>query len=137
MCKTTKGVIILRYMSEDEFNLRLKKIQNKNITKERRAKLNEEKRKYWPKLHLPSTSKLVLLVVFLLCIEIIAFCQYAMIVLGDTSAMYVLIGIPTTLVPIVLGYYNKSKAENSKDGITYEMAMLEKTNENTNDEAKG
>lgn len=114
------------YMSEKEFNSRLKKIQDKNIEKERKRKLREEKLKYFPKFKLPSTSKLVLFAVFLLCIEIIIFCQYAMIVLGDTSALYVLIGVPVSLVPVVLGYYNKSKAENSKDGITYDLAMLEK-----------
>lgn len=113
-------------MSEKEFNSRLKKIQDKNIEKERKRKLREEKLKYFPKFKLPSTSKLVLFAVFLLCIEIIIFCQYAMIVLGDTSALYVLIGVPVSLVPVVLGYYNKSKAENSKDGITYDLAMLEK-----------
>jgi hypothetical protein len=53
-----------------------------------------------------------------------------MIVLGDTSAMYVLISVPTTLVPTVLAYYWKSRSENSKDGITYEMAMLDRAQEN-------
>lgn len=130
------------YMSEREYNSRLKKIQDKNITKERKAKLKAEKRKHWPKFKLPSTSKLVLLIVFLLCIEIVIFCEYAMIVLGDASAMYVLIGIPTTLVPVILGYYNKSKAENSKDGITYDLAMLkmeqqDMSGDEATEEAKG
>ena len=117
-------------MSENEFNLRLRKIQDRNITKERKIKLKEEKRKYRHKFKMPSTSKLVLFMVFLLCIEIIAFCQYAMIMLGDTSAMYVLIGVPTTLVPTVLAYYWKSRSENSKNGITYEIAMLDRAQEN-------
>ena len=128
------------YMSEEIFNYRLKKIQDKNLSKERKEILKAEKRKYARKLKLPSTSKLVLLIVFLLCIEIVGFCQYAMIALGDASAMYVMIGVPTTLVPVVLAYYWKSKAENSKDGITYDMAMLDKMTENTSvftDESKG
>lgn len=116
-------------MSEKEFNSRLKKIQDKNIEKERKRKLREEKLKYFPKFKLPSTSKLVLFAVFLLCIEIIIFCQYTMIELGDASAMYVLIGVPVSLVPVVLGYYSKSKAENSKDGITYDLAMFDKIHE--------
>lgn len=134
------AAIILRYMSEEKFNYRLKKIQNKNLSKERKAILKAEKRKCARKLKLPSTSKLVLLIVFLLCIEIVGFCQYAMIALGDASAMYVMIGVPTTLVPVVLAYYWKSKAENSKDGITYDMAMLDRSLEDTNtiiDEPKG
>lgn len=44
---------------------------------------------------------------------------------GDLSAMYALIGIPATIIPIVLGYYSKSKAENTAGGITYDMAMME------------
>ena len=39
--------------------------------------------------------------------------------------MYALIGIPATIIPIVLGYYSKSKAENTAGGITYDMAMME------------
>ena len=48
---------------------------------------------------------------------------------GDMSAMYALISVPVTLVPIVLGYLIKSKAENTQHGITYEIAMLEKQQE--------
>lgn len=113
-------------MSEKEFNARLKDIQEKNKSKERKRKLKAEKSKYKTKRKLPSTSKIVLFVVFLLCIEIIIFSEYAMIILEDASAMYVLIGVPTTLVPTIVAYYHKSRAENTKGGITYDMAMLEK-----------
>ena len=114
------------HISEKEFNSRLKEIQEKNKSKERKKILKAEKSKYTTKHKLPSTSKIVLLAVFLLCIEIIVFSEYAMIVLADASAMYVLIGIPATLVPTIIAYYQKSKAENTKGGITYDMAMLEK-----------
>lgn len=77
------------------------------------------------KKKLPSTSKLVLLIVFLMCIEILIFSQYAMLKLGDISAMYTLIGVPVALVPVCLGYFWKSKHENTASGITYEMAMRE------------
>lgn len=70
-----------------------------------------------------STSKLILLGMILLCLQIVFFCEYAMLTLGDTSAMYVLIGIPAALAPIVWGYYSKSKAENVAGGIVYESAM--------------
>lgn len=60
-----------------------------------------------------------------MCLEIIVFCQYAMLEFGDTSALYALIGIPAVLVPTIWGYYSKSKAENTAGGITYDMAMLE------------
>ena len=70
-----------------------------------------------------STSKLILLGMILLCLQIVFFCEYAMLTLGDASAMYVLIGIPAALAPIVWGYYSKSKAENVAGGIVYESAM--------------
>jgi hypothetical protein len=119
-------VIYLSYISEKEFNSRLKTIRVQNASKKRKEMLKAEKDKYKPKFKLPSTSKLVLLGVILLCIEIVIFCEYVMIVLGDTSAMYALIGIPATLVPIVWGYYSKSKAENTAGGIVYETAIQSK-----------
>lgn len=91
--------------------------------------MNKEKCKTKKKSKLPSTSKLVLFIVFLLCVEIILFAQYAMLKLADISAMYVLIGVPVSLVPIVLGYYWKSKNENTAGGITYDIAMKEKESE--------
>lgn len=113
-------------MSKEKYEVALQKIKKRNESRERKRKLKEEKRKYWPKFKLPSTSKIVLMAVFLLCIEIVLYCEYAMIVLGDASAMYVLIGVPTTLVPTVLAYYKKSQKENTLGGITYDMAMLER-----------
>lgn len=110
-------------MTEEKFQKELKKIQLKNKEIEYRNKLKVEKNKYKRKFKLPSTSKLVLLVVFIMCVEILAFSQYAMIVTGDTSAMYTLIGVPVTLVPTVISYYWKSKAENTIGGITFETAM--------------
>lgn len=73
-----------------------------------------------------STSKIILFVVFLICIEILIFCEIMMDKYGDMSAMYALISVPVTLVPIVIGYLIKSRAENTSGGITYEIAMLEK-----------
>ena len=103
----------------------MKKIKNKNASKERKRKLKEENNKCKYKRKFPSTSKIVLFAVFLLCIEIIVFSEYAMIALADASAMYVLIGVPATLVPTIIAYYQKSRIENTKGGITYDMAMLE------------
>ena len=114
------------YITKDEYEKRLKQIQAKNLHKLRKRKLHQERRKYNIRLKLPSTSKLVLMGVFLICIEILVFAEYAMISLGDTSAMYALIGVPAALIPICLGYYNKAKAENTIGGITYEQAFAQK-----------
>lgn len=72
-----------------------------------------------------TTSKIALWCVILICIQIIIFAEYAMLITEDLSSMYVLIGIPAALAPTMLGYLSKSKAENSVGGITYDMAMRE------------
>ena len=126
----------MSYMTQEDYESKLRKIKIDNKSRERKYKLREEKRKYKSKFgfKLPSTSKLVLMVVFLICIEILIFSQYAMIKTGDISAMYTLIGVPVALVPVCLGYYWKSKHENTASGIVYEttMAQLNQQNENTN-----
>lgn len=120
-------------MTEKEYQAKLKKIQTDNLHKKRKAKLKEEKTKYKHKF--PSTSKLVLLGVILLCLEIVVFCEYAMVHLGDVSALYALIGIPVAIAPTVVSYYMKSKAENTEGGIVYESAMAEIQKSQGNDSA--
>lgn len=126
----------MRGISEKEYNLRMKQIQRENEAKERARKLKEEKRKGKPKRKLPSTSKLILLGMILLCVQIVIFCEYAMMTLYDASSLYVLIGIPAALAPIIWGYYSKSKAENTVGGIVYDTAMAEMQmkNETVSDE---
>ncbi len=113
----------MKYISDKEYESRMKKIKLENMSKERLKKLKQEEDKYKPKFKLPSTSKLVLLGVILLCVQIVLFCEYAMLKLCDASSMYVLVGIPVALVPVIWGYYSKSKAENTTGGIIYETAM--------------
>lgn len=119
----------MKYISEKEYDSYLKKIQAKNKSKERLLNLKKEKNKFKPKL--PSTSKLILLGVILLCLEIVIFCEYIILTTYTTDAMYALIGIPATLIPIVWSYYSKSKAENTVGGIVYETAMKEQQNNDT------
>ena len=125
------------FISEKEYEARMKKIKDSNASKERKRKLKEEKRKNMPKLKLPSTSKLILIGAVLLCLEIVIFCEYAMIILGDTSAMYVLIGIPATLIPIIWGYYSKAKAENTVGGIVFEKTMMQMNQINDAEDMSG
>ena len=112
-------------LTQEEFEKKLAEIQEKNKQKEYRRLLREERKKSRAKFKLPSTSKLILLVAFLLCLEIIIFCEYMMIKTGDLSSLYSMIGVASALIPLCLGYYFKSKAENTAGGITYDMAMLE------------
>lgn len=118
-------------LTQKEFEKKLTEIQEKNKQKEYRRLLREERKKSRTKIKFPSTSKLILLVAFLLCLEIIIFCEYMMVKTGDLSSLYAMIGIASALIPLCLGYYFKSKAENTAGGITYDMAMLE-ANQNLN-----
>ena len=113
----------MAYMTKNQYDSKLAKIQRKNETKERKRKLREERMKYWPKFVLPSTSKIVLIVSALLCLEILIFCQYMIVVTGDTNALYAMVGALFTFMGIVLGYFVKSTKENTKDGITFEATM--------------
>jgi hypothetical protein len=122
-------------MSELEYDIEMKRIKRENSSRRRIQKLQEEKNKLKKKHKLPPTSKLVLLVVFALSIQIIAFVEFVMLKYGDFSAAYALIGIPVTIVPTILGYYHKSKAENTQGGIIYEKAMME--NDEDDDESVG
>lgn len=128
-----KEVMKMRYLTDKQYKNRLKKIQLKNQQKEKRKKLHEEKNKFKHKLKLPATSKLLLIGAVLLCLEIVIFCEYVMLKLQDSSSMYVLIGIPASLIPIILGYFYKSKAENTSGGIVFETAMSQMT-ETANEE---
>lgn len=69
------------------------------------------------------TSKLVLWVVFIICIEILLYTQVVVLILRDSNTLYTLVGVPVTLVPITLGYYWKARSQNTKGGITYDTAM--------------
>lgn len=115
----------MAYMTKNQYDFKLEKIQKKNEDIEYRRKLRKEKRKYWPKFKLPSTSKIVLLVAALLCVEILVFCQYMILTTGDTNALYAMVGALVSFVPIILGYYVKSMKENTRDGITFETAMAQ------------
>ena len=90
-----------------------------------KKELREAKRRF-PKLKKPNTSKLIVFVVFLICLQILWFSEHMVVVTGDTSYMYVLIGIPAALIPTVISYYNKAKAENLADsGYVYETRMAQ------------
>lgn len=111
------------YLSEQEYEKKLSRIRARNESAERKHLLKNERSKYSRKLRLPSTSKLLLWTAVLLCVEVLVFCEYMCLSTGDTSFLYSLASIPTTLVPTILGYYNKSKSENTVGGIVFETAI--------------
>lgn len=113
------------YMTKNQYDSKLAKIQKRNESIERHRKLREERMKYFPRFVLPSTSKIVLMVSAVLCLEILAFCQYMIVVTGDTNALYAMVGALFTFMAVVLGYFVKSTKENTVGGITYESAMAQ------------
>lgn len=116
-------------MTSREYELELKKIKAKNhqIEMKRNLKAAKIKRFNIPKI---STSKLILIAVLLLNLQIIHFVEKAIMTYGDLSALYALIAIPATLVPTIWAYYSKAKAENLADsGFIYEARMAELNNQ--------
>ena len=114
------------YMTKNQFDAEMVKTKRKNETIEYKRKLREERRKYWPKFVLPSTSKIVLIVAAILCVEILFFCQYMILLTGDTNALYAMVGTIATLASVILGYFVKSTKENTAGGLVFESAMAEK-----------
>lgn len=113
-------------MTKSQFDTKLAKAKKRNEGIEYRRRLREERMKYWPKFVLPSTSKIVLIVAALLCVEILFFCQYMIVITGDTNALYAMVGTIATLASVVLGYFVKSTKENTSGGVVYESAMADK-----------
>lgn len=113
------------YMTKSQFDVKMAKVQRRNAGIEYRRRLREERMKYWPKFVLPSTSKIVLIVAAILCVEILFFCQWMIVKTGDTNALYAMVGSVVSFVPVVLGYMVKSTRENTKSGIVYETAMAQ------------
>ncbi len=130
----------MTYMTENQYNSELAKIKKRNEGIKRRRKLHEERMRYWPKFVLPSTSKIVLVVSGILCLEILIFCQYMIIKTGDTNALYAMVGALFTFMAVVLGYFVKSTKENTVGGIKYDSVMSQiqtPTQDYTNEESVG
>lgn len=111
------------YMTKSQFDSKLAKAKRRNENIEYRRMLREERMKYWPKFVKPSTSKIVLGVSAFLCLETLIFCQYMIIMSGDTNALYAMVGALFTFMGTVISYYVKSTRENIRNGITFETAM--------------
>ena len=109
-------------MTRQEYNEKLKQIKERNKQIEMKRNLKEAKVKRF-QLKKPNTSKLIVFVVFLICLQILWFSEHMVNLTGDTSYMYVLIGVPAALIPTILGYYAKASKENQVGGITYDTAM--------------
>lgn len=113
------------YMTKSQFDVKMAKAKQRNENIEYRRRLREERMKYWPKFVLPSTSKIVLIVAAILCVEILFFCQWMIVKTGDTNALYAMVGALVSFVPVIVSYFVKSTRENTANGIVYETAMAQ------------
>ena len=119
----------MKYLTEKDFEKKMAQAKWKKRQYEMRKELREVKRRF-PKLKKPNTSKMIVFVVFLICLQILWFSEHMVMVTGDTSYMYVLIGIPATLIPTTISYFGKARSENvSATGYVYQARMAQLKNE--------
>lgn len=116
-------------LDEEQYRVALKRIELENLYKERNLRLKEEKNRLKPKIKLPSTSKLMAAYLFVVLNIMLIYAMIAMWHFMDLSYLGVLITDVAGQVITYFVYASKSKAENTKNGITYELALLEKQKE--------
>lgn len=112
----------MKYLSQSKYEKKMAELKKRNEIAKQKNELKAEKNRLKKK---PTTSKLLLIAVVILCVEIVIFSQYVMIKFQDLTALYTLIGVPVTLVPVALGYYYKSMRENTENGITYRQMEID------------
>lgn len=122
----------MKYLSEREFNSKMRVIQRRNESIDRYNKLNAEKRKVSINIKKPTTDKLIAIYLFVILNVILIYSMISMWHLADLSCLGILI---TDIAGQVITYYiyaKKATAQNTKGGITYDLAMLEHGVENNN-----
>jgi len=108
--------------------MKMNRIKDKNLSRERKRRLWEERTKYWPRFNVPPTSKIALWAGFLLMLEIIIFCQYLAIKTHDATPLVGVVGGIGGWMSMFFSYNKKSTVENSSGGIVFETAMLNNQN---------
>lgn len=115
----------MKYISELEFNSKMRVIQRRNESIDRYNKLKDEKKKVSINIKKPTTDKLIAIYLFIILNVILVYSMISMWNFADLSCLGVLI---TDIAGQVITYYiyaKKATAQNTKGGITYDMAMLE------------
>lgn len=115
----------MKYISEREFNSKMRVIQRRNESIDRYNKLKDEKKKVFINIKKPTTDKLIAIYLFIILNVILVYSMISMWNFADLSCLGVLI---TDIAGQVITYYiyaKKATAQNTKGGITYDMAMLE------------
>ena len=115
----------MKYLSQREYERKLKEVQRENESIDRYNKLKKEKRKVSIDIKKPTTDKLIAIYLFIILNVILVYSMISMWNFADLSCLGVLI---TDIAGQVITYYiyaKKATAQNTKGGITYDMAMLE------------
>ena len=115
----------MKYLSQREYERKLNEVQRENESIDRYNKLKEEKRKVSIDIKKPTTDKLIAIYLFIILNVILVYSMISMWNFADLSCLGFLI---TDIAGQVITYYiyaKKATAQNTKGGITYDMAMLE------------
>ena len=115
----------MKYLSQREYERKLKEVQRENESIDRYNKLKKEKRKVSIDIKRPTTDKLIAIYLFIILNVILVYSMISMWNFADLSCLGVLV---TDIAGQVITYYiyaKKATAQNTKGGITYDMAMLE------------
>lgn len=118
----------MKRLNDKEYQIELKRIQRDNLYKERNSKLKEEKDKYKKQIKLPSTTKLIAVYLFIILNIVLIYAMVCMWHFGDLSYLGVLITDVAAQILTFVIYCAKSLKENSVGGIVYDMAMLDRNN---------
>ena len=118
----------MKRLNDKEYQIELKRIQRDNLYKERNDKLKEEKDKYKKQIKLPSTTKLIAVYLFIILNVVLIYAMVFMWHFGDLSYLGVLITDVAAQILTFVIYCAKSLKENSVGGIVYDMAMLDRNN---------
>lgn len=109
-------------LTQEKFRKKFEREKQRSLSRQRKQILKDEKSKYRNRKK-PSTSKILLVMVILICVEVLAFCEYAYLTNPEPGTLGSVIGSIATIVSLLLGYFWKSKAENTSGGIVFESAM--------------
>ena len=115
----------MKYLSQREYERKLKEVQRENESIDRYNKLKKEKRKVSIDIKKPTTDKLIAIYLFIILNVILVYSMISMWNFADLSCLGVLV---TDIAGQVITYYiyaKKATAQNTKGGITYDMAMFE------------
>lgn len=124
-------------MNKNEFDKRMSCAKKRNEELELKMMLKAEKNKYKEHNKKLSTSKLIALYLFFVLNVVLIYSLVAMWHFSDLSYLGTLITDIAGQILVYLIYAKKSMTENSKGGITYELAMLNNKNQQSEEGSKG